>query len=475
MLMHTRIQPLSIALLVADLIIVPLTLALATVFRSSIPFGTGGALPAEHVAVPAPIYVMAVLCWGVGMLSSGVYDPQRSLRWFNEAWRVVWGSLLSAFLMAGLLYFTYRELSRLQFVYFAVVVVIFLLAYRAGLRLVYRSAGRRRAGGGTRILVVGAGDLGARVGKILLDHSRWGFRPIGFVDDDTDKSGSKIHGLPILGPISDLGKLVENRSIDEVWTALPLRATARLEDILQLLERQPVRIRVVPDYFSMALVRANAQILNGIPIIGLRDPLIEGPARLIKRLFDLAVAVLLSVLLLPAMFVIGLAIKLDSRGPIVIRQERVGENGRIFLMLKFRTMVSDAEARAGEVVYKDAEGHIIHKSQDDPRVTRVGRTLRRYSLDELPQLVNVIKGDMSLVGPRPEMPWLVGRYEPWQRKRFAVPQGITGWWQINGRSDKPMHLHTEDDLYYVYNYSIWLDIQILARTPIAVLQGTGAF
>jgi lipopolysaccharide/colanic/teichoic acid biosynthesis glycosyltransferase len=175
------------------------------------------------------------------------------------------------------------------------------------------------------------------------------------------------------------------------------------------------------------------------------------------------------------LLVIAIAIRLETKGPALFRQRRVGENGRLFDMLKFRTMVADAEARQGEVLTKIDTGELVHKRRDDPRVTRVGRLLRRYSLDEFPQLINVLRGDMSLVGPRPELPWLVEKYNPWQRKRFAVPQGITGWWQISGRSDKPMHLNTDDDLYYVYNYSLWLDLWILLRTPLAILKGRGAF
>ncbi|MCJ7823806.1 MAG: exopolysaccharide biosynthesis polyprenyl glycosylphosphotransferase, partial [Anaerolineales bacterium] len=229
------------------------------------------------------------------------------------------------------------------------------------------------------------------------------------------------------------------------------------------------------DYFSLAMVQAKAEILGGIPIIGLREPVIEGLPRLIKRAFDLVVGSLLLLLAAPPMLVIAIAIRLDSSGPLIFRQERVGENGRLFGMHKFRTMVAGAEAQQGQVNIQTEDDDVLHKRPDDPRVTKVGHFLRRYSLDELPQLMNVLKGEMSLVGPRPEMPWLVDHYEPWQRKRFAVPQGITGWWQINGRSDKPMHLNPEDDLYYVYNYSLWLDIQILLRTPLAVLQGRGAF
>jgi lipopolysaccharide/colanic/teichoic acid biosynthesis glycosyltransferase len=172
---------------------------------------------------------------------------------------------------------------------------------------------------------------------------------------------------------------------------------------------------------------------------------------------------------------IALLIRLDSPGPIFYRQDRVGENGRPFHMYKFRTMVPEADQLLSQVTEINSQGQILFKRPDDPRVTRVGHILRRASVDELPQLFNVLKGDMSLVGPRPELPWLVERYEPWQRKRFAVPQGMTGWWQVNGRSDKPMHLHTEDDLYYVQNYSLWMDIFILLKTPWVVLRGKGAY
>jgi len=158
-----------------------------------------------------------------------------------------------------------------------------------------------------------------------------------------------------------------------------------------------------------------------------------------------------------------------------LRQERAGENGKIFQMLKFRTMLPNAEELRHLVEKRDINGNIIHKIIDDPRGRRVGRFLRRTSLDELPQIFNVLKGDMSLVGPRPELPYLVDEYKTWQRQRFAVPQGITGWWQINGRSDKPMHLNTEDDLYYVQNYSIFLDLLILFRTIQAVVSSKGAF
>ncbi|MBM4432343.1 MAG: sugar transferase, partial [Chloroflexi bacterium] len=169
-------------------------------------------------------------------------------------------------------------------------------------------------------------------------------------------------------------------------------------------------------------------------------------------------------------------IKLDSAGPVLFRQQRVGWHGRLFLIYKYRTMTSGAENNQEEILEQDENGrHFLRKRKGDPRVTRAGHTLRRWSLDELPQLINVLKGEMSLVGPRPELPLLVQDYEPWQHKRFSVPPGITGWWQITGRSDQPSSLHVEQDLHYVRNYSLWLDLQILVRTIGVVIRGTGAY
>jgi exopolysaccharide biosynthesis polyprenyl glycosylphosphotransferase len=197
--------------------------------------------------------------------------------------------------------------------------------------------------------------------------------------------------------------------------------------------------------------------------------------RLMKRSFDITVSALVLLAVLPVLAVIAVAIKLSSPGPILFKQERVGENGRMFRIYKFRSMVKNAEALQTQVNATDAEGNTIHKRRNDPRVTKIGKIIRKTSLDELPQLINVIKGDMSLVGPRPELPWLVAQYEPWQYRRFDVPQGITGWWQVNGRSDKPCHLNTDQDLYYIQHYSFWLDIKILLMTIPALLKGKGAF
>ena len=194
-----------------------------------------------------------------------------------------------------------------------------------------------------------------------------------------------------------------------------------------------------------------------------------------KRAFDLSFGFLALLLALPIMILSALLVYLEDGSPVIFRQHRVGKDGHLFEIFKIRTMVKNAEELQVQSEMYDADGNLIHKMKDDPRVTSVGRLLRRFSLDELPQLFNVLAGSMSLVGPRPELPYLAEKYEPWQRQRFDVLPGITGWWQVNSRSDKPMQLHIEDDLYYIQNYSIWLDLRILVRTIWVVLSGKGAY
>lgn len=470
-----RISPLSVQLLLADLVIVPVALVLSTWLRATLPFGPGGDLSLEAVQLPWFVYLIGLFAWGIALVFLGAYDPERVLRWFHEAWRVTIASGLAVVLMAGGLYFSYRDMSRLQFGYSWGLALALMLGFRAVLRISYRVAGRARPGWHSRILIVGAGDLGQKLAALILDQSRWGLDLVGFVDDDPEKRTQRIEGASVLGSLDDLSRVIESRKVEELWLALPARAHERLGQVVTMAEKLPVRVKIAPDYFSMALVHAKAEILGGIPLIGLREPVIEGADRIIKRLFDLLLGGFSVLVAALPMAIFAILIRLDSPGPILFRQKRAGENGRLFDMLKFRTMVVEAEHLREQVMVTTDSGQVIHKHKGDPRVTRIGRLLRRYSFDELPQLFNVLRGEMSLVGPRPEMPWLVDKYESWQRKRFAVPQGLTGWWQINGRSSRPMHLSTEDDLYYVYNYSIWLDLWILLRTPWAVLTGKGAF
>jgi lipopolysaccharide/colanic/teichoic acid biosynthesis glycosyltransferase len=196
---------------------------------------------------------------------------------------------------------------------------------------------------------------------------------------------------------------------------------------------------------------------------------------MLKRIFDLVFGLIVLILALPVMALSILMVYVEDGSPVIFRQKRIGKDGRVFDMFKIRTMVKNAEASQPQTENRDSDGHLIYKLKDDPRVTRVGRVLRRFSIDELPQLFNVLAGTMSLVGPRPEIPHLIDEYQPWQHRRFSVLPGMTGWWQINSRNIQPMYLRIEDDLYYIQNCSIWLDLQIIVRTIWVVLIGKGAY
>ena len=346
-----------------------------------------------------------------------------------------------------------------------------LVGWRLGARLIFRL---KNGHGETsrRLLIVGAGLVGRELADKIAQTVGHAVRLVGFLDDDPEKLSQDAR---VLGALAEARPIVKQQQVDDIVFAMPLRAYAKVSQLVEELHDLPVKVWVVPDYFQLALHKAEIADFGGIPMVDLRAPALNDYQRMTKRWFDLVACGLISLVALPLMGLLGLAIKLDDGGPVFFRQLRAGENGRPFEMLKFRSMVVDAEKLRHLVEKSDENGNLIHKSADDPRVTRVGRFLRRTSLDELPQFFNVLKGDMSLIGPRPEMPYLVEKYEPWQRTRFAVPQGITGWWQVNGRSDKPMHLHTEDDIYYVQNYSIWLDIYILIKTVWVVLRRNGAY
>lgn len=461
-------------LLLMDQLLTAIALGTAASLRLGVVVGVIKTAGSMQFGLPLPTYFLVAGLWLFVFILFSVYDAQRMFRAVSEIQSVLVSVGFSALALAGALYFLNYEVARLLYLYFVVLDVGFLVGYRLILRLLYRVR-RGRTGDITRVIIVGAGRVGEALAKEIAQLEWAGMTLIGFIDDDPSKIGTVIDGAQVLGNCENTVKVVEREKIDQVIISLPPRAHHRLVNIVSELQRFPVRIKVVPDYFDLAFARTTQESLGDIPLIGLRDPAITGLPRIVKRMFDLVVATAGVVLLSPVFGLIALAIKLDSRGPVIFKQQRVGENGRLFWMYKFRSMIEDAEKLQTQVARKSSNGTVIHKQKDDPRVTRAGRWLRETSMDELPQLINVIKGEMSLVGPRPELPWLVEQYEPWQRKRFAVPQGITGWWQVNGRAERLMHLNTQDDLYYIQNYSLLLDLQILWKTLGVVFKGRGAF
>lgn len=416
-------------------------------------------------------FLIFAAVWVVVFVNLSIYDPHKHLKPVEELVAFLKGCVIIVVVIPGILYFANREMSRVLFISFALLASIFTLSYR----LVYRvgfQAGLFKTHEDRRILIVGAGVIGKRLAETIQNFNHYGFKVVGYVDDDPDLI---LTGNGVLGDLDQTRAIIESQKIQHLIIALPRWAHARTTELVERVHDLSVRVWVIPDYFALALNKAAVVEFAEFPLIDLRPPMLNSYQRLIKRVFDLLIAIPLFVLTLPAFGLLALLIKLDADGPVLYRSKRLKENGTVFEMLKFRTMVQGADTALPQVIKDTENGVVVHKRPDDPRVTKIGKFLRRTSLDELPQLINIIRGEMSLVGPRPELPEMVSLYEPWQRARFAVPQGLTGWWQVSGRSDKPMHLHTEDDLYYIQHYSLWFDLQILLRTVIAVIKGEGAY
>ena len=310
-----------------------------------------------------------------------------------------------------------------------------------------------------KTILIGAGTPLQETFQHLLSHTN-DVNIVGWVGSDGVSDSKAMGGN--LGPLGEARAIIERVRPEHVVLVFePDRREASTRLVCELVGCSS-EIWMVPDFFPPnSSMRENP----GGDGLGIQRYLKLSPAhRLAKRFIDLLLAIPLILLALPLLSLIALAIRLDSPGPVIFKQPRVGEGGRLFGMFKFRTMSME---------HVDPSG-LEPKRPEDPRVTTVGRWLRQTSLDELPQLISVIRGEMSLVGPRPEVIANVAGYQPWQRERFAVPQGMTGWWQVQGRT-QPMYAYTEQDLYYVRNCSLWLDLKILLMTPLAVLLGNGAY
>ena len=435
------------------------------------------ALGNQHFSLYLELRIWIALFWCTSFLILDVYSPGRVVRWTQEFQRVFLGLLAGNLMLAGTLFLLNSALPREVFLWHVFFATVLVFTYRTVLRAWHRFQRFRGAPHSrpNQVLVIGGGELGANFAREFRNASGPETVILGFLDDEVPIGESPVDECPVLGPLAKARDIAAERKVGEVVIALPRGEYRRVAQLVAELSGLPVRLHVVPDYFDLAFFSFSVDNLEGIPVIGLRDPAIDGFQRLVKRIVDLGLGTCMLIVSLPLLLLVAIGIWIQDRGPVFYLTDRVGENQKVFRMLKFRSMVIGASSLQDEVNQYDEEGNLIHKVADDFRVTQLGRWIRRHSVDELPNLWNVLKGDMSLVGPRPELPWLVEKYEPWQLKRFAVPQGMTGWWQVTGRSDKPMHLHTDDDIYYIQNYSLWLDLQIMWRTISVVVFGKGAY
>jgi exopolysaccharide biosynthesis polyprenyl glycosylphosphotransferase len=438
--------------------------------------------PAEFLAVRvkvsnALLFLGFVLAWHLIFRLRGLYRSRRIGLVVSEWWDVAKAVALGTLLVSGLALLLHLEAVDRTFLgaFFSVSLVGTILT-RSLLRL-FLGEVRRRGRNLRNLVIVGCGPRGARLGAEIWKRPELGYLLMGYIDD-MPPPRSPLHGGPekLLGGLNQAENILSGPEVDEVMICLPLRS--QYETIARIISFAAVRglpVRMPADFFELKLVNAEVEMLDEFPIINLTT---FGPTSwglIGKRAMDIAVAGIGLLLLAPVLVVIAAAVALDSLGPVFFRQERVGLGRRKFRMWKFRTMVQDAEARVATLEERNEVHGAAFKIKEDPRVTRVGLILRKLSLDELPQLINVLAGDMSLVGPRPLTVRDVERIvEPWQQRRFSMKPGLTCLWQVNGRHEITFDHWMELDLQYIDQWSPALDVEIVVKTIPAVLRGTGA-
>ncbi|HEX2252086.1 MAG TPA: sugar transferase [Thermoanaerobaculia bacterium] len=426
-----------------------------------------------------PLLPLALAIWGVLLLSSDSYRSHRTVPLLDEAWAVLRVSFLGTAVLT-LTIFALRlgetlledQISRTWILLFGALSCLLLLTEKLAIRLTSRYV-RSRGLNYRTVLIVGTNATARSLAQSIGQHRFWGFRLLGFLRTGEPEAGEPPWP-PVLGSLEDLPRLVEENPVDDVIFAVRRRELDRMEDLFEMLQELGIRTRFAMDLFPAAKARVELEELDGMPLLTFSTTPSDPLQMAAKRALDVGIAVLVLLVGLPLVGMIALGIRLTSTGSVLFRQTRCGLNGRYFTLYKFRTMVHDAEVRRRELMHLNEMTGPTFKLRSDPRVTPLGRLLRRFSLDELPQLWNVLRGDMSLVGPRPPIPEEVAQYQRWQRRRLSMKPGLTCLWQVSGRNEVDFDRWMELDLQYIDSWTPMLDLKILLKTIPAVLTGRGA-
>lgn len=324
------------------------------------------------------------------------------------------------------------------------------------------------------LLLVGSGNRAKNFVKMIARHKEWGYRIIGVLDREPEKLGETFEGIKVLGSLDILPNLLQKKVVDEVCFVIPRSWLKEIEKSILYCEAVGVPATLSTDFFDLEIASGIPKEMDGLTYLSFETRLLRDSELFAKRVMDVVLSIFFLALAGPLMLAVAVAIKLDSEGPVFFRQIRRGRNGRKFVLYKFRSMIPDAEHRLEDLKPLNELSGPVFKITKDPRITRLGSFLRKTSIDELPQFWNVIRGDMSIVGPRPALPDEIDQYEPWQRRRLSMKPGITCIWQVSGRNEISFQEWMKLDLQYIDRWSMWLDIQIIFQTAIAVLTRRGA-
>jgi exopolysaccharide biosynthesis polyprenyl glycosylphosphotransferase len=474
-------QALAFVLIDAVLIVVGFTIAYSMRYLVIWPYPINRIVrevaTVNFVALPVffPYMLLLLLTLMAQFAMKGLYQLPRTAGLFDHA-AIIRNSTTSGVAFVVLVTLILQPLySRLIYAFAWCTIILLLCAWRGALigALRWRWA---RGIGRERVLVVGGTGLGRQVMGGIVAQPFLGYALVGYLEDETPPpNGRPIVHFRHLGPIRSLESFVQDGAVDQVIIALPFWEHHRLPELVEICRTAGVDFRVAPDLYELSFDRVDVGDLSGIPLIGIKELSLRGWNLVVKRVMDLVIVGLLAPVLVLVAALVALAIRRDSPGPAIFKQQRVGKDGRSFTVYKFRTMHADAEARKADLATLNEADGPIFKIADDPRLTRIGGFLRRTSLDELPQFWNVVCGDLSLVGPRPPTPEEVAQYEEWHKRRLEVTPGMTGLWQVLGRSDTSFDEMVRLDIYYAENWTPGMDLRILLQTIPAVLSGRGAY
>lgn len=428
--------------------------------------------PLSSYVVFLPVLIFLWVCL---LYAFGMYGSFRT-RSTGESALIILKSFLTGFIFFGtfLYVFKIQDISRLLVGFIFTITAVLIFIEKFLLAFFFRFI-RKRGLNYRSILVVGTGKRAQYFLGLLEQHAEWGFKVAGLIDEDENMVSREICGSKVLGTFKDAPHVIREYVIDDVVFIVPRSWLNKIEELMYLCESEGLKVHVAVDYFNLKISMAKISEIQGFPLLSFES----APGRfwhlLVKRIIDVALSATALIILSPVFIITAILIKFTSEGPVFFRQERCGLNGRIFTLYKFRTMVKGAEAKLNELLSRNEMDGPVFKMANDPRITRIGRLLRKFSIDELPQLWNVLKGNMSLVGPRPPLPQEVKKYDDWQRRRLSMRPGITCLWQANGRNKiTDFDQWTKMDLEYIDRWSLLLDCNILLKTVPAVLFGVGA-
>ncbi len=418
--------------------------------------------------------VLFPLIWWVLYQLNRLYQEYRTKTFKKLAWDIFITSIWASFVCGSFVFFFKFEMaSRLFFLVYAGSAYVMIMAEKAIVLLILDRV-HARGYNQENLLIVGTGERAQEFIRNVKEHSNWGVHIVGLIDDDPKYFGKEVEGYRVLGRIQDIGFIANRLVIDRVIFVVPRLWLDRIEIAILECEKLGVATSIALDLYNLHIAKARQTDFNGFPLLEFKTFYAKEWQLFLKRLLDIVISVFALVFFSPLILLVALIIRITSSGPVFFKQTRIGLNGRKFMLYKFRSMVADAESRKGELdMHNEMDGPVF-KIKHDPRITPIGYIIRKTSVDELPQFFNVLKGDMSIVGPRPPLISEVEHYEAWQRRRLSLKPGITCIWQVSGRNKIGFEEWMRMDLEYIDRWSLGLDLKLIMRTVWVVITGYGA-